>query len=79
MAKLFTLTPKNSELASWLTKPEVAQVLARSEKTVERLDKEGRLRKAYRPVPGRKAIPVFDPKSVTALQQEIDELYGRPE
>lgn len=59
-----------TDLSAWLTKPEVAQALGKSEKTVERLERDGKLRKAYRPVPGRKAIPVYHPDNVRRLRQE---------
>lgn len=59
------------DLTRWLTKPEAAQVLGKSEKTVERLAAQGRIRKQDRDMPGRKALPVYNPDDLLALKAEM--------
>ena len=55
------------ELADWIAKPEVIRRTGLDERTIERKVKRGELRRQYRPIPGRKPLPVFDPKQVEEL------------
>jgi len=61
---------KQMNVDNWLTKQEVCARLACSERTIERLAKEGRLKKKLRHISGRKSLAVYSPESVADLQEQ---------
>jgi excisionase family DNA binding protein len=54
-------------LEGWIAKGEVIARTGLDERTIERKVNRGELRRQYRPIPGRKPLPVFDPQQVEAL------------
>src|SRR5208283_3021168 len=63
-------------LSTWLSKADVARRLGVSEKTVERLAKRRELHKRKLKIPGRPALPVFNPDDVARLEKQS--LQPRP-
>jgi excisionase family DNA binding protein len=63
-------TMEEQNFGGWLPKMEVAETLGISERTLERLIQQKRIRRAYRRVPGRKPVAVLHPEDVKALQRE---------
>src|SRR5262245_41186600 len=63
--------------AGWQPKMEVAESLGISERTLERLIQQKRIRRAYRRVPGRKPLAVLNPEDVAVLKSET--LTATPE
>jgi len=60
------------DVSEWPTKPEAAQMLSRSGKTINRWVAEGKLRVEYRSVPRRKPIPVYDPRFILKMKEEME-------
>jgi excisionase family DNA binding protein len=54
-------------LSTWKTKQEAADTLRVSTKTIERLANAGSIRKAERRAVGGRAVPVFNPIDISAL------------
>ncbi len=52
------------DLSGWPTKLEAAQRVGVSHKTIERLAQDGKIEVRYRPVPGRRAEPVYNPNDL---------------
>jgi excisionase family DNA binding protein len=61
---------EGENFADWLPKMEVAEELGISERTLERLIQQKRIRRAYRRMPGRKPLAVLHPDDVAALKAE---------
>lgn len=58
----------------WPTMPEVTARTGMSQRTIYRHVEEGRLRKAERPIPGRRPLPVFHPEDVENLMAMIPQV-----
>jgi excisionase family DNA binding protein len=56
--------------ADWPTLAEVTARTGISERTLARKIKDGVLRREYRPIPGRKPLPVISPEDVAALSEK---------
>jgi excisionase family DNA binding protein len=61
---------EGENFADWLPKMEVAEELGISERTLERLIQQRRIRRAYRRMSGRKPLAVLHPGDVAALKAE---------
>jgi excisionase family DNA binding protein len=59
------------DLDQWLTKAEVTKLTGMSEKTIERRVNEGKIRRDYRLIPGRKPLPVLHPDDVKTVSQKV--------
>jgi hypothetical protein len=55
------------DLSTWISKDEVIERTGLDERTIERQAKKKTPRRAYRPIPGRKPLPVFHPDDVEKL------------
>ena len=53
---------------AWITKPEAAELLQCSEKSIERYASQGKLRQAWRRVPGRRPLAVYCPEDIETLR-----------
>jgi len=51
-------------LSNWIPKQAVARLLGITEEQVERLVKEQKIRRAYRPIPGHRPLLVFHPTDI---------------
>ncbi len=58
------------DLSNWLPKQDMARLLGITERQVERLAKEQKIRRGYQRVPGRRPLPVFHPTDIEELRQE---------
>jgi excisionase family DNA binding protein len=72
-----------ANLDTWPTKHEVMERLHLSEKTVERRIADGTLIKQFRPIPGRKPLPILHPEkvrdlSLTMLEPTMEEVSSVP-
>jgi excisionase family DNA binding protein len=72
-----------TNLDTWPTKHEVMERLHLSEKTVERRIADGTLIKQFRPIPGRKPLPILHPEkvrdlSLTILEPVMEEMSSVP-
>jgi hypothetical protein len=65
--------------AGWLSMREASQQLARSERTIERLVREGKLRSKIEPRSGRVPERVVEAEGVRTLKKELDERATRTE
>ena len=54
----------------WKTKAEAVAFLGISERTIERMVQAGRIRQAYKHVPGRRPIAVLNPKDLGKVKAE---------
>src|SRR5438132_5490196 len=68
--------PSRNHLETWLTKPETAERLQVSFKTIEKWVKAGKLQSAKRKHPGRVDATVYHPDDVAQLEQERDRQPG---
>jgi muconolactone delta-isomerase len=58
--------PANYE--NWLTKAEAAEALQCAQKTIEREASRGKIEQAWRRIPGRRPLAVFNPDDVEKLR-----------
>ena len=70
------MNKKNLDL--WKTKNEAAAILGCSVKTVDRLAAAGKIKKQERRVPGRRPLPVFNPKDIERKLEESAVLKAVP-
>jgi muconolactone delta-isomerase len=68
--------PENYE--NWLTKAEAAQALQCAEKTIEREAARGKIQQAWRRIPGRRPIAVFNPDDIERLQVQTVRAFPAP-
>jgi excisionase family DNA binding protein len=54
----------------WVTKVEARERTGLSERTIERMIQDGKIKRAYRPFPGRKPLAVLDPDDVAKLEEQ---------
>lgn len=54
----------------WIPKAEAAKMTGRGLRTLERMAQKGEIKQAYRPVPGRRDLPVFHPDDIQKLITE---------
>lgn len=57
------------DLSGWPTKGEVAQRFGIAVKTIDRMVAAGKLEQAYMAMPGRRPVPVLNPRDVETLGQ----------
>jgi hypothetical protein len=58
-------------LVEWYNEQRAAEALGVSRRTIQRLAKDGAIRRAYRNVPGRKQEPVYHPEDVEREKERI--------
>jgi excisionase family DNA binding protein len=68
--------PANYE--NWLTKAEAAQALQCAEKTIEREASRGKIQQAWRRIPGRRPIAVFNPDDIERLKAQTVQAFPAP-
>jgi hypothetical protein len=56
-------------LDAWVAKPEAVRLTGMNERTLEKKVKAGELRREYRPIPGRKGLPVYHPDDIQKLTE----------
>ena len=66
------------QLGHWKSQAEAAEILKCSEKTISRMAAQGKIEKAMRRVPGRKPMPVFNPRDIERLRSETVDLKPFP-
>jgi len=66
------------QLGHWKSQAEAAEILKCSEKTISRMARQGKIEKAMRRVPGRKPMPVFNPRDIERLRSETVDLQPFP-
>ena len=66
------------QLRHWKSQAEAAEILKCSEKTISRMAGQGKIEKALRRVPGRKGMPVFNPRDIERLRSETVDLKPFP-
>lgn len=69
---------EGENFADWRPKMEVAEALGISERTLERLIQQKRIRRAYRRVSGRKPLAVLHPDDVAALKADTVPVSSAP-
>ncbi len=60
-----------ADLENWPTKGDVVSQLGISERSLERLIQQRKVRTAYKKVPGRRPLPLVHPEDVQRLRQEV--------
>ena len=66
------------QLGHWKSAAEAAEILKCSEKTISRMAAQGKIEKALRRVPGRKPMPVFNPRDIDRMHSQTVDLKPFP-
>ena len=69
---------EKTDLADWKTKAEAAAILECSEKTIERMVGRKEIERRDRRIPGRKPLPVYNPKDIEKALQKTAAVEAFP-
>ena len=66
------------QMEHWKTQAEAAAILVCSGKTISRMAAQNKIQRAFRRVPGRKPMPVFNPTDIERIRAETVEIKPFP-
>jgi excisionase family DNA binding protein len=69
---------ERSAFEGWIPKEQAAKMTGLGVRTLERMAQRGEIRQAYKPVPKRRDLPVFDPKDIARIAKANGPILPHP-